>query len=75
MDIKITNRDEIEFSIFQHTEIEDILKYAEKWAQISNDKKQNALVMENVESIRMSIDKWMAKYKLEFSCVGADFKY
>jgi hypothetical protein len=62
MDIKIVNKDETDESIFQDDEIEAILNYAEKWIQISNDTKQNELVVENVNSLRMSMKKWRKKY-------------
>ena len=62
MDVQIVDQDNKHRSTFQHNELWMILEYAEKWSQISNNTNQNKLVIENVISIRKTINKWMRIY-------------
>lgn len=58
MDIKVTDGNNSSSYTIQQKEFEEIIKYAECWVNISNDKKQNELVQENINNFKSCIKRW-----------------
>lgn len=61
MDINFVNQNGNGGVTMQHYELQEIAKYALKWAEISNDVNKNNQVKEVAYMINTKIDEWVSE--------------
>lgn len=58
MDIQIVDENSKHRNVMQDFELEEVLEYAEKWAEISNNANKNSRVKQLIKNIRGSVKRW-----------------
>lgn len=58
MDVQLVDANSKRRTIMQHHEFEDILDFAEKWSEISNDIEKTKRVQQHIKMFRQNIIMW-----------------
>ena len=58
MDVQLMDENGESGYTMQHQELEMVIEYAEKWAEISNKELKNKRVIEILKSFKFCIGKW-----------------